>query len=258
MKILQKTSVISTLLLSMTTFSFAQDKYSVDDVKGSIVFYTHWTNMIENGDMAKWVDTFKKKYPNVEDIQVQGIGRYASTMSTRLATGDYGDVMEVTAQTLPNSELGDFFLPLNDMNLSKDMYFPDQWGYEGKEYAYTYGVNIEAVVYNKAAFAKAGITNIPTTRTQLFADAEKLKATGTIPFVSNMGTGWALVAYDGLAAAISGSNDFAGDLMKDKTPFSATQPYGQSFGVLREFIDRDLTESDLTTDNWNKSRGWMA
>lgn len=244
-------------MLAFAPLAQAQSAINADEVKGSIVFYTHWTNYITSGDMDRWEAEFKALYPNVEDIDVQGIATYAETMATRMATGEYGDVLEV-ATALTNEELGDFLLPLNDMGLDDQFYFADRWAHEGNSYAYTFGVNAEGVVYNKDAFAKAGITEIPQTLSEFYAAAEKLKAAGITPVVTNLGSGWPVTVFDGLASAISGSPNFFSEMVDDTTPFAADHPYGQSLSILRTLIDKGLVEQDLTGDHWQESKGWMA
>lgn len=236
----------------------AQDmKFSVDDVTGDITYYTHWTNYIASGDFDRWEAEFKAMYPNAGDVDIIGIATYAETMATRFATGDYGDVLEV-ANNLSIEELPDFLLPLTDLDLSEDMYFADRWATDGVPYGYTFGVNAEGIVYNKNAFEAAGITSVPTTWTEFTAAAEALKANGTIPLVTNMGSSWPLTAWDGLAAAISGDPDFFSNMADDPAPFAADKPYGRSLATLQTFIANGWVEEDLTGDHWQDSKGWMA
>ena len=245
--------------MSLAVPAFAQDTLPGIDpaqVKGKITYYTHWTSYITDGLFDKWVGEFKKMYPNA-DVDVQGITTYAETMSTRLSTGDYGDVLDTPA-SVPPDQLSDFFAPLDDLKLSDDFNYADAWSQDGKPYGYTFGVNVEGIVYNKDAFTKAGITGVPKTYTDFIADAKKLKAAGTIPIVINMASGWPLTVFDGLALAISGDGNFLNDTVKDPAPFSADKPYGKSLGILHQWISEGLTEPDLTTDHWEDSKGWLA
>jgi len=231
--------------------------FKPEEVTGTIVYYTHWTNYIDSGDFDRWEAEFKAMYPGVEDVDIQGIATYDETMATRMATGDYGDVLEVAGR-LSLEELGDFLLPLDDLGLAEEFYFADRWAYDGHVYAFTDGVNAEGIVYNKDVFAKAGITKVPTTWTELKDAMAKIKAAGAIPMVLNMGSGWPLSSYDGLAAAMSGTPDFNAQMLEDPAPFAADKPYGKSFAILKEIIDSGWTEEDLSGDHWQDSKGWMA
>lgn len=53
------------------------------------------------------------------------------------------------------------------------------WG--GKVYRYPADVKVEEFYYNKGLFAKAGITSVPATWTELASDLQKLKSVGVIP-----------------------------------------------------------------------------
>ena len=152
---------------------------------------THFTSYITDGLFDRWKKEFKALYPNVEDVDVQGITDYAGTMPTRLTTGDYGDVLDVPT-TVTREELPEFFLPLDNLDLAKDFYYAANYAQDGHVYAFTDGVSVNGMAYNKAAFAKAGITGVPKTWDELIADMQKLKAAGIIPIILNMGAGWPL------------------------------------------------------------------
>lgn len=245
--------------MSLVVPAFAQDSLSGIDpaqVKGKITYYTHFTSFITDGLFDRWIAEFKKIYPNA-DVDVQGIATYADTMATRLATGDYGDVLD-TPPSVPQDQMADFFAPLDDLKLEADFNYGDAWEQDGKPYALTFGVNVEGIVYNKAAFKKAGIDGVPKTWDEFLADAKKLKDAGSIPVMTNFSQGWPLTTYDGLAVAISGDGDYLNASLKDPAPFSADKPYGKSFEVLHQLISQQLVEPDLTTNNWEDSKGWMA
>ncbi len=248
---------VSLAAISLAVPAFAENLPNADDVSGKITFYTHWTNYIDDGSFDKWEAEFKTMYPKVEDIDVLGIATYAETMATRLATGDYGDVLDTPA-TVANAELPDFFLPITDLDLAKDFYYGDRWAVDGDVYALTYGVNVEGIVYNKDAFKKAGIDAVPTKYSELKDDAAKLKASGAYPLVINMADGWPLSVWDGLAVAISGDGDYFNTLVKDSAPFDADKPYGKALGILHDFVKSGLVEDDLSTGHWQDSKGWLA
>ena len=247
---------VSALAVFSVAGANAQSTIDPALVTGKIVYYTHWTSYLTEGKFDAWEAEFKELYPGVEDVDVQGITTYSETMSTRLATGDYGDVLD-TPPTVPRDELPDFFAPLDDTGLVPDFYYTSNWEVDGQHYALPFGVNVEGVVYNKEAFAKAGVT-VPQTWTEFLAAGHKLKEAGITPMVTNLASAWPLGVYDGLAVAISGQPDFLDSTLADPAPFAADKPLGKSFNVLHTLITEGLVEEDLTGDHWEDSKGWMA
>jgi ABC-type glycerol-3-phosphate transport system substrate-binding protein len=256
MKRLLTAGISSLAILLAATSAHAQSSIDPATVTGKIVYYTHWTSYLTDGKFDKWKQEFKALYPGVEDVDVQGITTYSETMSTRLATGDYGDVLD-TPPTVPRDELPDFFAPLDDTGLVPDFYYTSNWAVDGAHYALPFGVNVEGIVYNKAAFAKAGV-EVPKTWTEFLAAAHKIKDAGITPVVTNLASAWPLDVYNGLAVAISGQPDFLDSTVKDPAPFAADKPLGKSLNVLHTIITEGLAEEDLTGDHWEDSKGWLA
>ena len=63
---------------------------------------------------------------------------------------------------------------------------------DGKLYGMPIGVEGYGYIYNKDLFAKAGITELPKTLSQLEAAAQKLQAAGITPFENGYGEWWVL------------------------------------------------------------------
>ncbi|MBL8596937.1 MAG: extracellular solute-binding protein [Devosia sp.] len=248
---------VSLAVVSLAVPALAQTMPDPANVSGKIVNYVHFTNYIDDGSYDRWEAEFKALYPNVEDIEVLGIADYAGQIATRLATGDIGDVLEISDQ-VPADELGDFFLPLNDLGIHEDYYFADRWAFDGNVYALTFGVSADGVVYNKEAFKTAGIETVPTKFSELKAAYEKLKASGAYPIVLNLADGWPLTSFEGLATSISGDPNFLNATLEDDTPLAADKPWGKSLGILKDLIDSGLAEDDLSTGHWQDSKGWLA
>lgn len=78
-------------------------------------------------------------------------------------------------------------------------------GYHGVPYT----ADVEAVVYNKALFTKAGITAPPTTYEELVADAQKLKDAGITPIEFGGTVNWYVMRLlDNLLETKCGSSTF--------------------------------------------------
>ncbi len=144
--------------------------------------------------LTKGVALFEKANPNIHVKILQepfGSSTAFNTLlqSSELAgtTPDIGQLY-VGGQVIQNAK---FLLPLNKVlgqsyikSLSGWQFVTQGYKTGGSIYAVPYGAGYYyTVFYNKADFAKAGITgNPPTTWEAMVADAKKLKAKGITPF----------------------------------------------------------------------------
>ncbi len=214
-------------------------------VKGSIVYYTHFYNLFVDGHFKKWVDEFKKIYPNVKDVKVEVLTDYRNQMGAMMAAGNYGDVIEMM-DNMSRADYQIFYEPLNSLGLHNSYLFPEQFLVDGNYYGFSYGVNADGVVYNKSLFAKAGIARFPRTRTDLLAACKKLKTLGVTPFRLNMALGWPMQQWDKEVLIFAGDAGYYDRMLKDPAPFSRDKPYGKMMSFVRQLIDEGCTEPNLT------------
>lgn len=233
------------------------------DIKADLKFLTHKTDIIDT-TFKQYVEEFQKIYPNVT-IEYEGITDYSTDITTRLTTGDWGDICMVPT-TVDKNELENYFTKLGSKaELSKI--------YEGnmlENYAYkddVYGVpsmaNVQGIVYNKAVFEKAGITEIPKTPQEFLQALQKIKDnTDAIPLYTNFSAGWTMTAWDAyIDGGATGDPDFSHNgITKGKNPFSdrgdETGPYAV-YNTLYEAVKQKLTEEDPTTTDWEGSKGML-
>jgi len=119
----------------------------------------------------------------------------------------------------------------------------------GIQYGIPYNIFQEAVIfYNKPAFAKAGISGVPSTWTAFMADVAKLKSAGIIP-ISTAGSqannwyGWWLENYEvrlagqGVTQSVKGGDLTAID----------TQPVVQAAAAMQDLVKAGGFEPGYTT-----------
>jgi len=250
-------AVATIVALSFGSAWAAEPGIDPAQVKGKITFYTHFTNFIKDGSFDKWVAEFKKVYPSVEAVEVIGVTAYTKDMPTRMAGGDYGDVLNVL-DSVPPSDYPGFYESLDDLDMAKDFNFAERYEYQGKHYAYTYGMGAEAVVVKKTALKKAGIDAYPKTKDEFFAACDKLKAAGITPVLINMGAAWPMAQWDKEPLAIAEDGGYYEKMLTDPAPFSLDKPYGKGLAFLKELMTKGCVEKDLTANNWEASKAWMA
>lgn len=106
-------------------------------------------------------------------------------------------------------------------------------GYHGVPFT----ADVEAVVYNKALFAKAGIAAPPTTYDELVADAQKLKDAGIIPIEFGGSVNWYVMRLlDNILETKCGSATFD-KLTGLKGNWGTEKCVTQSFNELKKWAD---------------------
>lgn len=206
------------------------------ELSGKITFLTNRTDMIGK-EYDDYVKRFNEKYPNIK-VEFEGSQTdYNQQAKVRMAGDELPDVMFIP--TIPNSDLPKYFAPLDDLGLDDKITFKDFRSYEGKVYGITTGNSTSGIVYNKKAFADAGITEIPKTWDEFLAACEKLKQKGIVPLASNFKDKWPLNnwVYD-LPRLIENNADFPNTKLNTDTPFTMDNGYGKAFSLIRELNEK--------------------
>lgn len=229
---------------------------AASELGGKLKVLTHRTDLIDDGTMDKYAEAFKAKYPKAE-LEFEGITNYANDIKVRLTTGEAGDVNMIDS-SLPNTELPNYYEPLPDA-MFDNVYFADYRLYEGKRYGLSTGVNTQGIVYNKQAFAKAGVDKVPTTLDEFYAACEKLKAAGIIPLYMNYGAQWPIGNWaEGSVKYVAGDMKWFDQFVKSDAPWQVDNAWGTLMNIARTLVQKGYVEKDLATNNWEMSKGEVA
>lgn len=234
------------------------------DLKADLKFLTHKTDAVDT-KFKQYIEEFQKLYPNI-NIEYEGITDYANDITTRLTTGDWGDICMIPT-TVDKDELGDYFTKLGEKEILGKTYdekFLEAYAYKDACYGVPSMANVQGIIYNKAIFQKAGITETPKTPDEFLADLKKIKDnTDAIPLYTNFAAQWTMTAWDAyIDGGATGDPDFAlNGLTKGENPFSdrgdQTGPYAV-YNTLYEAVNQGLTEDDPTTTDWEGSKGMLG
>lgn len=224
------------------------------DIKADLKILTNRTDLIEE-EFAEYVTEFTAMYPNVT-ITYEGITDYDNDVTTRLTSGDWGDICCIPA-TVDLSELSNYFESFGSYDALKGVYeFTDKKMYDNTVYGIPSMGNVSGIVYNKAVFEAAGITELPKTPDAFLKDLQLIADhTDAIPLYTNYAAGWTLTAWDAyISGGATGDADFKNNgLVHAKDPFTKrddmTGPYAV-YDVLYEAVAQGLTEDDPTTTDW--------
>lgn len=233
------------------------------DVEADLKFLTHRTDIVDT-DLAQYAEDFKKDYPNV-NIEFEAITDYVNDITMRLTTGDWGDICMIPT-SVDKAELGNYFMSLGTVEGLSGNYQENliqNFLYDGNVYGVPSMANVQGIVYNKAVFEAAGVTEIPKTPDEFLDALQKIKDnTDAIPMYTNFAAGWTMTAWDAyIDGGATGDANFAHEgLTKGENPFSdrgdATGPYAV-YNTLYEAVSRGLTEEDPTTTDWEGSKGML-
>ncbi len=221
-------------------------------IKGDLVVYTNRGDLIDNGSFKKWIAAFKNKYPTFGDIKLKRSDNFEVESVKLFAARQYGDVTLIP-ENLPKDVYPNYFEPLNNLGLSKHLYFADAWAYQGKEYAYSQGVSVEGLVYNKAVFKKLGL-DVPQTLTELYKAAAVLKQNGVTPLSLNIGSAWPLQQWDKAPVLIAGNANYYNEMLKNEAPYVKNGAFAQSLNIPFTFYQKGWSEDNIIDDNWENSK----
>lgn len=231
------------------------------DIKADLKFLTHKTDVVDT-KFKEYVEEFQKLYPNV-NIEYEGITDYANDVTTRLSTGDWGDICMIPT-SVDKDELSTYFTNFGSYKTLSEQYnYLDNFKYEDQTFGIPSMANVQGIVYNKAVFEKAGVTEIPKTPDEFIAALQKIKDnTDAIPLYTNFAADWTMCAWDAyIDGNATGDPAYSHEgRTKGLNPFSdngdETGPYAV-YNTLYTAVKDGLTEDDPTTTDWEGSKGRM-
>ncbi len=231
------------------------------DLTATIKFLHCRTDREEDGTIANLVASFNEMYPNIT-VETEGVTDYAEDALLRLSTGDWGDIMLIPA--IDTKDLSTYFQPYGTLDeLSEALNFVSAWSYDGQCYGVPMWGNAQGVVYNKAVFEQAGITELPKTPDEFIADLQLIKDnTDAIPLYTNYAAGWTMGAWDAYLGVVSDGDD---TFINQKFAHMANpfEDHGDGTGayalykILYDAVAAGLIEDDYTTTDWEGCKGMI-
>ncbi|WP_434810538.1 ABC transporter substrate-binding protein [Microbacterium sp. bgisy189] len=228
-------------------------------VSGDITFLTNRTDLETDGTWDEYVAEFQKEFPEV-NVKIEGITNYADDVKTRMSTPNgYGDVLLIP--NVPSDQFADFFEPLGSVDELADTYrFQAPASFDGTQYGIALGGNANGVLYNKAVFEEAGITELPTTHDE-FLDALQAIADNTdaTPYYTNYKDGWPLGGqWSSNIGAVTGNAAAQNEMAHDESPWTEGSDIYAIDSLLFDIVSEGLSEADPLTTNWEQSKNDFA
>lgn len=232
------------------------------ELSGSIVWATNRTDLADTV-LADLANEFMELHPGTE-IEVEGLKDVEQTMMTRMATNEMPDISLVINTKISSADYPTYFLPIDDIGFTADdVYFYESGlGPDGKLYTLSGCTYYNSVVYNKAAFRKAGIEETPKTIAELEEVCDKLVAAGITPFGTSYREKWPLRGFlSGFYTQIGliGDPAYKNNLVSQEKFFDDTK--GGNLEVMelgRKWAQAGYFEKDLVNANWDNFRRDIA
>ncbi|THG30417.1 carbohydrate ABC transporter substrate-binding protein [Glaciibacter flavus] len=247
---------VVTVALALTGCSASNNSASGGEPSGDITVLTNRTDLVDT-TFKDYKKAFEKKYPKV-NVKFEAITDYEGEVTTRLSTGDYGDVLGIPASVTP-SQLPQFFEPLGDTSDMKKKYrFLNDKSYDGKQYGLPTFGNANGILYNKRIWKEAGVTDLPKTPDEFIADLKLIKEkTDAIPYYTNYKDGWPLGSWQG-QQGFSGDTGVVTDRDKSDAPWSKGSEQYITDALLFDVVKDKLSEDDPTTTAWEGSKALIG
>ncbi|MFC8721288.1 ABC transporter substrate-binding protein [Kitasatospora sp. NPDC057198] len=228
------------------------------EVAGSITVLTNRVDQVDSGLLKKYAAEFNRLYPKVK-VSFEGFVDYEGEVGKLLARGGYGDVLLIP-DNLPAGQYPVYFSSLGNARELSDTFDYIDYGTVDE---HVYGIaNIgiaSGMVYNKAVWAQAGITEWPTTPERFIADLKAVKEkTRAIPYYTNYHDGWPLRQWTDAIGVPSCDNTARDKLAATDAPWAPGRDLYEIDSLLYRAVHEKLTESEPQTTDWEQSKQLLA
>jgi ABC-type glycerol-3-phosphate transport system substrate-binding protein len=247
-------------MLALTSCSTGGDGQSQDpdEIAGDITVLTNRTDIVDTV-FQDYKAEFEAAYPDVT-VNFETVTDYEGEVVTRMNTDDYGDVLLIPL-AITQDQLPTYFEPLGTVEELQETYrFVAEQSYEGEAYGLATFGQATGIVYNKAVFEAAGITETPTTPEEFIDALEAIDdETDAIPLYTNYKDGWPLgSSWEGLIGVPSANADAAIHLSEIDDPWSEGEDHSVTDGLLYDAVAAGLTEPDPLTTSWEESKTMLG
>ncbi len=227
------------------------------DLSGTITVLTNRTDLVDTV-FVEYAAKFNEIYPNIT-VEFEAMTDYEGEVQIRMSTTDYGDVLLIS-DSVPMGQLGDFFEPLGSVEELDSTYnFVTEKAIGGTVYGIAVTGNAQGVVYNKAVFEAAGITEMPKSPEEFLAAMQLIKDnTDAIPVYTNYAAGWPLGQWESHRMTVSGDPDYNNKMVHMDAPFAAGTAHYNIYNLMYDLVAQGLTETDPTTTDWEASKVMMG
>ncbi len=221
-----------------------------EELSGKISVASNRTDLEER--LAEYAQGFMDLHPGTT-VEFETIKEYDDVIPTRIAGGEAPDLFYVV-DPINQDTYKDYFLPIDDLDFTADdiLFYENGRGTDGNLYVLPLTVSYCGMVYNKAAFAAAGVDKIPKTVDEFYETCEKLDAAGITPVGTAFKDIWPIYAWCGWGEV----NLTAGDNRGENKYAQQDEIYDDvmlaSMDIVRNLYKKGWLEDDIMSANWDQ------
>lgn len=220
-----------------------------------LVFMTNRTDKVQN-TLAELVSKYTLQHPEII-VDVVGMQDVDYDVKIRMASGELADITPIPgAMNSRNYHL--YLEPLNRASFSPDnlMFLESGVGVDGNLYAVNSSMTYYGIVYNKKAFAVAGIEQVPRTRWEFMEACRKLKERRIIPLATVYKDEWPLGIFtsDIFTVSNTGLVDYMQSKSYDDILMEDDGGLLDAFCFMREMYQKGFIENSLSYATWNRTK----
>lgn len=249
------------MALSMVTVLFNCEEVHAEGGKTiTIAAGTGWVKDIDKELAAK----YEEESGNKIEWQISPDDQYENVLGSKLAVGEGADIFYTRSGTTINKYQPEKYM----MDLSEQEWVSRyvDWAKEGTSYDgktmqfQTWSVDGWGILYNKAMFEEAGITEVPDSYESFKAACDKILAIGKTPIYDPGATQWHLGVWLGeLTTQIESDNaGFYAGLNDNSQVFAGQEGLAKALDQLAEMEEAGYFGDDFMSNTWEDAVAKMA
>ncbi len=240
----------ATAQITETEAATADTAATESSLSGTITVASNRTDLEER--LAEYAQEFMDENPGTT-VEFETIKEYDDVIPTRIAGGEAPDLFYVV-DPINQDTYKDYFLPIDDLDFTADdiLFYENGRGTDGNLYVLPLTVSYCGMVYNKAAFAKAGVTDIPKTVDEFMDVCAKLDAAGITPVGTAFKDIWPIYAWCGWGEVTLTAGDNRGENKYAQQDEIYDDVMLSSMNIVRDLYKKGYLEDDIMSANWDQ------
>lgn len=239
-----------------TTETTEETTEEVVELSGKITVASNRTDIEDT--LNQYAAAFMAEHPGCE-VEFETIKEYEDVVATRIAGGEAPDIY-YSVDPINVETYGDYFLPIDDLKFTADDIVGYENGKSGDGVLYTLPLEVSycGMIYNKQAFAKAGIDKVPMTVEEFYAACDQLKEAGITPVGTAFKDVWPIYAWCGHGEVNLTAGDARGENKYAESDEIFDQVMIDSMSIVRELNKKGQLEADIMSANWDQFKQDLA